>query len=92
MMRVTTLKVALTARLARSPTTPAAVHDRQRQDSGARGPVDYYLDRGEPPCRWWGQGCGWLGLQGSVEPEQFEALLNGGRPREGGGGWVRDSG
>ncbi len=26
--------------------------DQQRRDGGGRGPVDYYLDPGEPPGRW----------------------------------------
>jgi conjugative relaxase-like TrwC/TraI family protein len=54
--------------------------DHQRRDGVARGPVDYYLDPAEPPGRWWGSGCGAVGLEGEVLPEQLQALLEGRHP------------
>src|SRR5436305_7064245 len=82
MMRVTTLKgasgaggmVAYYAGLAR---------DHAARDGEARGPIDYYLDRDEPPGRWWGRGSGELGLAGEVRAEQLEALLTGSHPGSG---------
>jgi conjugative relaxase-like TrwC/TraI family protein len=45
---------------------------------------DYYLDGGEPPGRWLGQGAHALGLRGHVEPDTYRRLMGGfdpaGRP------------
>jgi conjugative relaxase-like TrwC/TraI family protein len=76
MMRVTTLKVAPDGSPGPVAYYTGLAHDQQRRDGAARGPVDYYLDRDEPPGRWWGQGRSAFALEGSVEPEQLEALLN----------------
>jgi hypothetical protein len=54
-----------------------------RRDGAARGPVDYYLDPGEPPGRWWGSGWAAVGLDGEVLPEQLQALLEGRHPATG---------
>src|SRR4051812_822280 len=51
--------------------------DHRVRDGQARGPVDYYLDRDEPPGRWWGRGANELGVGGEVQAEQPEALLTG---------------
>jgi hypothetical protein len=57
--------------------------DQVRRDGAARGPVDYYLDPGEPPGRWWGSGWAAVGLDGEVLPEQLQALLEGRHPATG---------
>lgn len=38
---------------------------------------DYYVDGGEPPGRWWGDGAEALGLSGIVQPMAFRNLLAG---------------
>src|SRR5687768_6923140 len=38
---------------------------------------DYYLEGGEPPGQWIGQGAHALGLAGQVEREQFLKLFDG---------------
>ncbi|MGH9153654.1 MAG: MobF family relaxase [Acidimicrobiales bacterium] len=53
------------------------------RDGVARGPVDYYLDRNEPPGRWRGGGCAALGVGGEVRAEQLEALLTARHPAAG---------
>jgi conjugative relaxase-like TrwC/TraI family protein len=47
------------------------------------GPVDYYLDAGEPAGRWWGSGRDALGLVGEVEGPDMWALLDGRHPASG---------
>jgi conjugative relaxase-like TrwC/TraI family protein len=81
-MRVTTLKVGRSAD-GMVAYYAGLARDHQRRDGQARGPVDYYLDRQEPPGRWWGTGCGHLQLEGDVRAEQLEALLVGVDPRFG---------
>ncbi len=50
----------------------------------ARGPVNYYLDRNEPPGRWWGTGCPTLGLApgGPVLPKELRGLLEARHPAD----------
>ena len=38
---------------------------------------DYYVDGGEPPGQWWGQGAAELGLKGTVQAEAFRNILEG---------------
>ena len=74
-MRVTTLKAAGGGPGALIGYYAGLARDQLDRDGVARGPVDYYLDRDEPPGRWWGTGRMALGLHGEVRPEQLEALL-----------------
>lgn len=39
--------------------------------------LDYYLDRGEPPGQWLGRGAERLGLDGTVDEDDFLALMAG---------------
>lgn len=41
---------------------------------------DYYGEEGRAPSAWWGAGAAALGLDGSVEADQFRALLDGQLP------------
>ena len=83
MLRVTTLK-ADRDRLARLLDYYAGlVEDRERPSPRRRGPVDYYLDPDEPPGRWWGAGCGALGLEGEVEAAELRAVLTARHPHSG---------
>lgn len=80
-MRVTTLK-APGGRLADLLAYYAGLAD----DPGAmpgRGPVDYYLDPDEPPGRWHGRGRTALGLDGTVAPDELQAVLEGRHPTTG---------
>ncbi|MGH9164642.1 MAG: MobF family relaxase, partial [Acidimicrobiales bacterium] len=43
--------------------------------------LGYYLDRGEPPGRWFGQGAAALGLHATVDEDDFLALMAGLEPR-----------
>ncbi len=43
----------------------------------------YYLDSGEPPGRWFGQGTAHLGLEGQVDDEAFLAVMAGQDPTTG---------
>jgi conjugative relaxase-like TrwC/TraI family protein len=43
----------------------------------------YYLDAGEPPGRWFGQGAALLGLEGVVDDEAFLAVMAGLHPTTG---------
>jgi conjugative relaxase-like TrwC/TraI family protein len=38
--------------------------------------------KGEPPGRWMGHGAAALGLHGTVDPQHFERVLEGGHPLE----------
>lgn len=42
---------------------------------------DYYLKGGEPPGKWLGSGCGFFGLSGTVERDEFKRIFNGFHPR-----------
>jgi conjugative relaxase-like TrwC/TraI family protein len=44
---------------------------------------DYYVEGGEPPGKWFGNGAQRLGLGGSVKRHQFHALIQGYDPRTG---------
>lgn len=74
-IRATTLKAANGGPGALIGYYAGLARDQLDRDGVARGPVDYYLDRDEPPGRWWGTGRIALGLHGEVRPEQLEALL-----------------
>jgi len=43
----------------------------------------YYLDGGEPPGRWWGQGAADLGLEGVVDTDNFLTVMAGRNPYTG---------
>lgn len=47
------------------------------------GPAGYYTETPDPPGRWWGTGCGSVGLAGEVEPEQLEPMLEARHPLDG---------
>jgi conjugative relaxase-like TrwC/TraI family protein len=47
------------------------------------GLASYYLDGGEPPGRWFGQGAAMLGLGGELEAGAFLALMDGIDPGRG---------
>jgi conjugative relaxase-like TrwC/TraI family protein len=47
------------------------------------GQLGYYLDRGEPPGSWRGQGAARLGLDGVVDEDDFLDLMAGVDPRSG---------
>ncbi len=83
-MRVTTLKAGKDGLKGLMDYYAGLATDQLRRDGANRGPVDYYLDPNEPPGRWWGQGCGALGLAGEVRPEQLAALLEARHPGHGG--------
>lgn len=38
---------------------------------------DYYLEGGEPPGKWYGEGIGKFGLEGEVQPDQLYNLFDG---------------
>lgn len=81
-MRATTLK-ASTGRLGGLLAYYAGLaEDRTRPAGPARGPVDYYLDRDEPPGRWWGRGVEAVGLAGEVAGKDLRSLLEGRHPRD----------
>jgi conjugative relaxase-like TrwC/TraI family protein len=82
-MRAVTLKAAGDAVAQLIGYYAGLARDQQRRDGAARGPVDYYLDPGEPPGRWWGSGRAAVGLDGEVLPEQLQALLEGRHPATG---------
>jgi conjugative relaxase-like TrwC/TraI family protein len=82
MMRVTTLKAGVDGPGAMIDYYTSLARDQHPEHPG-RGPVDYYLDRNEPPGRWSGSGCKHLGLEGDVLPEQLEALLEARHPGSG---------
>jgi conjugative relaxase-like TrwC/TraI family protein len=81
-MRVTTLKAAAGG-IAQVIEYYAALAEERSRAAG-RGPVDYYLDPGEPPGRWHGRGRIALGLDGKVSPDELRALLEGREPPTGG--------
>jgi conjugative relaxase-like TrwC/TraI family protein len=54
---------------------------RYYEQSVAQGQDDYYSGRGEAPGDWTGAGAGELGLAGTVNAGQFNALLEGRDPR-----------
>lgn len=81
MMRVTTLKAAAGG-VAQVIEYYAALAEERSRAPG-RGPVDYYLDPGEPPGRWHGRGRVALGLDGQVSPDDLRALLEGRKPATG---------
>jgi conjugative relaxase-like TrwC/TraI family protein len=82
-MRAVTLKAAGDAVAQLIGYYAGLARDQQRRDGEGRGPVDYYLDPGEPPGRWWGSGRRAVGLGGEVLPEQLQALLEGRHPATG---------
>jgi conjugative relaxase-like TrwC/TraI family protein len=82
-MRVTTLKAAGGRLQGLLAYYAGLADDRQAPDAPARGPVDYYLDPGEPPGRWWGAGRHALGLEGSVAGGDLRALLDAHHPGSG---------
>ena len=41
---------------------------------------DYYLEGGEPPGKWYGQGAEFLGLVDTVDPKHFEHIIDGLNP------------
>jgi conjugative relaxase-like TrwC/TraI family protein len=82
-MRAVTLKAAGDAVAQLIGYYTGLAHDQLRRDGVVRGPVDYYLDPGEPAGRWWGSGCAAVGLAGEVLPEQLHALLEGRHPATG---------
>ncbi len=84
MMRVTTLKAGKAGLAALVDYYAGLAADQLRRDGVSRGPVDYYLDRNEPPGRWWGSGCAAMELAGEVRPEQLAALLGGRHSGHGG--------
>jgi len=47
------------------------------------GPGGYYTGTPDPPGRWWGSGCGAVGLAGEVEPEQLARMLQAEHPLDG---------
>jgi conjugative relaxase-like TrwC/TraI family protein len=81
-MRVTTLKVPAAKVGGLLAYYAGLAEDRERPGPG-RGPADYYLDPDEPPGRWWGAGCGALGLAGSVDGADLRSLLEAADPRSG---------
>ncbi len=96
MMRVTTLKAAGDRLGGLLAYDAGLVEDRQRSGP-QRGPVEYYLDPGEPAGRWWGRGRA-LGLDCGVTGEDLRAVLEEHHPEPGGrlsavrglvGSWVR---
>jgi conjugative relaxase-like TrwC/TraI family protein len=82
-MRCTTLKAAGGRVEGLLAYYAGLAEDRVRPCRSGRGPVDYYLDPDEPAGRWWGRGCGVLGLGGEVEGEELRALLEGRHPEAG---------
>lgn len=66
MMRATTLKASSAGLDGLLAYYAGLAADQAQRDGAARGPVDYYLDRSEPPGRWRGSGCAALGLGGEV--------------------------
>ncbi|MGH9154046.1 MAG: MobF family relaxase, partial [Acidimicrobiales bacterium] len=79
-MRATTLKASAAGLDGLLAYYAGLAADHARRDGAARGPVDYYLDRSEPPGRWRGGGCAALGLGGEVRADQLEALLTARHP------------
>lgn len=80
MMRVTTLK-ASAGGLANLLGYYCGLAERPAPGrQPGRGPVDYYLDPDEPAGRWWGRGCGALGVGGEVEAEELRAILEARHP------------
>jgi len=61
----------------------ALADDQKHRDGSSRGPVDYYVDPDEPPGRWWGRGCGAVGLAGDVEADQLRHMLEARHPHTG---------
>ena len=82
-MRATTLKASPASLDGLLAYYAGLAEDQSHRDGVARGPVDYYLDPAEPPGRWWGHGCGALGLGEEVRAEQLEALLTARHPSTG---------
>jgi conjugative relaxase-like TrwC/TraI family protein len=82
-MRVVTLKVAGDGVARLIGYYAGVARDQLHRDGTARGPVDYYLDPGEPPGGWWGSGRAAVGLDGEVLPEELQALLEGRHPATG---------
>ncbi|MBX3314692.1 MAG: relaxase domain-containing protein [Actinobacteria bacterium] len=81
-MRVTTLK-ASADRVGGLLAYYAGLAEDRDRPGPARGPVDYYLDPDEPPGRWWGDGCGALGLAGPVAGPDLRSLLEASHPGTG---------
>ena len=77
--RVTTLR-ATGDRLEGLVDYYAGLAEDRTADGRARGPVDYYLDAGDPPGVWHGSGRAALGLGGEVSGAELRALLVGEHP------------
>ena len=54
--------------------------ERYYTDAVARGQEDYYSGEGEADGEWLGTGAGQAGLSGTVDPDDFSALLRGTAP------------
>jgi conjugative relaxase-like TrwC/TraI family protein len=70
----------------REPDVTARTTTLRGADAGryyVEDQLGYYLDRGEPPGLWRGQGAARLGLDGNVDEEDFLDLLAGVDPRTG---------
>jgi len=50
--------------------------------SVAKGRDDYYTGKGEAPGEWFGQGAAALGLEGMVEPGDFQRSAPFARPQQ----------
>jgi conjugative relaxase-like TrwC/TraI family protein len=77
MMRVTVLK---------APKAGGVSAIVRYLDPGAperSGPGGYYTETPDPQGRWWGSGCGAVGMAGAVEPEQLERMLEARHPLDG---------
>lgn len=83
MMRATTLKASAAGLDGLLTYYAGLAAGHARRDGAARGPVDYYLDRSEPPGRWRGGGCATLGVGGEVRADHLEALLTARHPETG---------
>ena len=82
-MRAVTLKAAGAGVAQLVAYYESLAREQRNRDAPGRGPADYYVDPSEPPGRWWGSGCGAVGLAGDVQPEQLRALLEGRHPGTG---------
>lgn len=56
-------------------------NERYYVDTVAQGQGDYYSGRGEAPGKWVGKGAASLDLDGTVDPDDFAAVINGKGPK-----------
>lgn len=77
MMRVTVLKAP------KAGGVSAIVRYLNPSAPERSGPGGYYTETPDPSGRWWGSGCGAVGLAGEVEPEQLERMLQAEHPLDG---------